>query len=63
MTKANSVANGLGRRDFLKLSAAGGVAAAADFAGAAALKPLERWAKADEIKAVLLHLGHNMWCE
>lgn len=48
----------MNRRDFLKLSTLSSVAAAggvsADAAGAAADR---------KVKAMLLHLGHNMWCE
>ena len=42
------------RRNFLKMSAAVGVASALPRAFAA---------KPDEMRAVLLHLGHNMWCD
>ena len=42
------------RRDFVKLSAA---------AGAAAALPRAFAAKPKEMRAVLLHLGHNMWCD
>ena len=45
----------MNRRDFIK---AGAVAAAA------AMAPGKLFAqKPEEIKAVLLHLGYNMWCE
>ena len=51
----------MNRRDFIKLSAA---SAAAGAAGCATAKQaIPKWTGTDKVKAVLLHLGHNMWCE
>ena len=50
----------MNRRDFLRLSAATSAAAAA---GCATRPTIPRWAGVDKVKAFLLHLGHNMWCE
>ena len=50
----------MNRRDFIKLSAS---SAAAGIAGCATKTPPPPWTGTDKIKAVLLHLGHNMWCE
>ena len=47
----------LDRREFLALSAAAGLA------GYAASPSATKWTGTDKIKALLLHLGHNMWCE
>ena len=44
------------RRDFI-------ASAALAAAGCATRKPLARFAAPGEIKAFLLHLGHNMWCD
>ena len=48
------------RRGFLGLTAA---TAAATMAGCATRPSAAKWTGTDKIKAVLLHLGHNMWCE
>ena len=48
------------RREFLKLSAC---TAAAGVAGCATSSAGTRWTGTDKAKAILLHLGHNMWCE
>ena len=48
------------RREFLKLSAS---ATAVGMAGCATKPTIAPWTGKDKIKAVLLHLGHNMWCE
>jgi len=45
------------RRSFL------GGAAAVAAAGCATKQPLARYVAPGEIKALLLHLGHNMWCD
>ena len=45
------------RRTFL------GGAAAMAAAGCATKVPLARFVAPGEIKALLLHLGHNMWCD
>ena len=45
------------RREFI------GAAALAAAGCATARTPLVRFAAAGEIKAFLLHLGHNMWCD
>ena len=50
----------MNRRDFLKLSA---YSAAAGMAGCATRQMVPAWTGTDKIKAMLLHLGHNMWCE
>ena len=50
----------MNRRDFLKLTAS---TAAAGMAGCATNPTVTPWTGTDRIKAVLLHLGHNMWCE
>ena len=50
----------MNRREFIKLSAS---SAAAGVAGCATKSPITPWKGTDKIKAVLLHLGHNMWCE
>ena len=50
----------MNRRKFLKCSAS---AAVAGFAGCATRRAVPRWTGTDKIKALLLHLGHNMWCE
>ena len=47
----------LDRREFLALSAAAGLA------GYAASPSATKWTGTDKVKALLLHLGHNMWCE
>ena len=47
----------LDRREFLALSAAAGLA------GYAATPSATKWTGTDKVKALLLHLGHNMWCE
>ncbi len=50
------------RREFLKLGAAGAIG----LAGCAtpfAKKTVPPWTGTDEIRCLLLHLGHNMWCE
>ena len=47
----------LSRRSFL------GAAAAAAAAGCTTKAPLARYVAPGEIRAVLLHLGHNMWCD
>ena len=48
------------RRDFLKITAG---SAAAGMAGCATKPAIKPWSGTDKVKAVLLHLGHNMWCE
>lgn len=48
------------RRDFLKLSAC---SAAVGLAGCATGPSVAPWTGRGKISAVLLHLGHNMWCE
>ena len=50
----------MNRRDFLKLTAG---SAAAGLAGCATKPAIPSWTGTDKVKAVLLHLGHNMWCE
>ena len=50
----------LGRREFIELSA---MSAAAGLAGCRSDKAAGPWGGTGEIKAFLLHLGHNMWCE
>ena len=50
----------MNRREFIKLSA---TSAAAGAAGCATKAPITPWTGTDKVKAVLLHLGHNMWCE
>ena len=50
----------MNRRDFIKLSA---TSAAAGMAGCATRRSIEPWAKSEPLKALLLHLGHNMWCD
>ena len=50
----------LGRREFFELSA---MSAAAGLAGCRSDKAAGPWGGTGEIKAFLLHLGHNMWCE
>jgi len=48
------------RRGFIKATAA---TAATGLAGCATNKAVAPWASDGKIKALLLHLGHNMWCE
>ena len=50
----------MNRREFLKLSA---TSAAAGLAGCSTTQSIPKWTGTDKVKAVLLHLGHNMWCE
>ena len=50
----------MNRREFLRSSAA---AAAAGMAGCATRQAITPWTKKDPLKALLLHLGHNMWCD
>ena len=50
----------LGRREFVELSA---MSAAAGLVGCQSDKAAGSWGGSGEIKAFLLHLGHNMWCE
>ena len=47
----------LDRREFLALSAAAGLA------GCVTTPSATKWTGTDKVKALLLHLGHNMWCE
>ena len=49
----------MNRRDFIKASAC----AAAGMAAAANTTVIPPWTGKDPVHAVLLHLGHNMWCE
>lgn len=49
----------MNRREFIKVS----TCAAAGMAVAANNAVIPPWTKKDPIHAVLLHLGHNMWCE
>ena len=50
----------MNRREFLGLTAS---SAAAGLAGCATKPAIAPWKGTDKISAVLLHLGHNMWCE
>ena len=47
----------LDRREFLALSAVAGLARCVTTPSAT------KWTGTDKVKALLLHLGHNMWCE
>ena len=47
----------LDRREFLALSAAAGLA------GCVTTPSATKWTGTDKVRALLLHLGHNMWCE
>ena len=48
------------RRGFLKISA---MSATAGFVGCASNKAISPWTGTSRIRALLLHLGHNMWCD
>ena len=48
------------RREFLKISA---MSATAGLVGCASSKAIPPWTGAGQIRAFLLHLGHNMWCD
>ena len=48
------------RRGFLKISA---MSAAAGLVGCASSKAIPPWTGTGQIRAFLLHLGHNMWCD
>jgi len=50
----------MNRRDFIRLAAS---SAAAGLAGCATKTAVAPWTETGKIKAVLLHLGNNMWCE
>ena len=50
----------MNRREFIKLSSA---SAAAGLAGCAPRRKIPQWTGTDKIKAVLLHLGHNYFCD
>ena len=51
----------MNRREFIGLSA---TSAAAGLAGCATKRAVvPAWTGTEKIKAMLLHLGHNMWCE
>ena len=48
------------RREFLKISA---MSATAGLVGCASSKAIPPWTGTGQIRAFLLHLGHNMWCD
>ena len=48
------------RREFLKVSA---MSATAGLVGCASSKAIPPWTGTGQIRAFLLHLGHNMWCD
>ena len=48
------------RREFLKSAA---MSAAAGFAGCMSGRTIPAWSGTERINALLLHLGHNMWCD
>ena len=48
------------RRDFIGMAA---MSAAAGIAGCASERAVVAWRGTGQIKALLLHLGHNMWCD
>ena len=50
----------MNRREFLKMTAA---SAAAGISGCASRPAVPAWTGTGKISAMLLHLGHNMWCE
>jgi hypothetical protein len=50
----------MNRREFLNLSAC---SAMAGLSGCATGRSIPVWTGTEKIKALLLHLGHNMWCE
>lgn len=50
----------MNRRNFIRLAAS---SAAAGLAGCATRPAIAPWTGTGKIKAVLLHLGNNMWCE
>ena len=48
------------RREFLKISA---MSATAGLVGCASNRAISPWTGTGPVKSLLLHLGHNMWCD